>query len=190
MRIPGLGGKALARLGATVILCPGSEVFTNLERGVIDATEWIGPVHDEALGLYKVAKYYYYPGWHEPGACVELLFNKQAYEELPVEYQAILDAACAEVGAWTTHGFDVGNGYALQRLLVDHKVNLLPFSDEILAELKTSSKEVIADIAAQDPMAKKVYQSFEKFKKVLGPWLEISAKPYYDNLLDRYSLKG
>jgi TRAP-type mannitol/chloroaromatic compound transport system substrate-binding protein len=173
-----------------VILCPASEIFTNLERGVIDATEWIGPLHDQLMGFYKVAKYYYYPGWHETGPFVEFVFNKKAYEALPVDFQAILDAACAQASNWTTQGFNFGNGQALDELINVHKVDVVRLPDSVLAELKSYSKEAIAEIAASDPMAKKVNESFEKFQKVIGPWGEISEKPYYETLADRYPLKG
>lgn len=190
MRIPGLGGKVLAKLGATVILCPASEIFTNLERGVIDATEWIGPLHDRLMGFYKVAKYYYYPGWHEPGPYVELIFNKKAYEALPAEYQAILDAACTQINNWTTQGFNAGNAEALEALIGEHKVELLRLPDAVLADLKSHAKDAIADIAAKDPMAKKVNDSFEAFRKRIGTWGEVSERPYYEAVADRYPLKG
>ncbi|MCP4220427.1 MAG: TRAP transporter substrate-binding protein, partial [bacterium] len=92
MRIPGLGGKVVAKAGGTVVLLPASEIFTSLERGVIDATEWVGPMHDLRMGFYKAAKYYYYPGWHEPGTCLEAMFNKKAYESLPKDLRQILES--------------------------------------------------------------------------------------------------
>jgi TRAP-type mannitol/chloroaromatic compound transport system substrate-binding protein len=103
MRIPGLGGKVLAKAGGTVVLLPGGEIFTSLERGVIDATEWVGPLHDLRMGFYQAAKYYYYPGWHEPGTYLEYFFNKKAYESLPKDLQHIIDAACTSkpsTGCW------------------------------------------------------------------------------------------
>ncbi|MBU1275043.1 MAG: TRAP transporter substrate-binding protein [Proteobacteria bacterium] len=189
MRIPGLGGKVLAKAGATVVLTPGGEIFTNLERGVIDATEWVGPLHDEIMGFYKVAKYYYYPGWHEPGAFVEYIFNKKAYEELPKELQAILDAACSQASEWTTAGFNAGNSKALESLIYKHNVKLMRFPDPVLEKLKVYSKEVLNEIAAKDPQAKKVNDSFQKFKKVVGTWGEVSEKPYYNSIADKYPLK-
>ena len=90
----------MAKAGATVVLTPGGEIFTNLERGVIDATEWVGPLHDLRMGFYQAAKYYYYPGWHEPGPTWNIFFNKKAYESLPKDLQHIVDAACVESEAW------------------------------------------------------------------------------------------
>ena len=117
MRIPGLGGKVVAKAGGTVVLTPGGEIFTNLERGVIDATEWVGPLHDLRMGFWQAAKYYYYPGWHEPGTTLEYMFNKKAYESLPKDIQQILDALCMESHAWMLSQFDAQNGAALQILI-------------------------------------------------------------------------
>ncbi|MCF8033485.1 MAG: TRAP transporter substrate-binding protein [Desulfarculaceae bacterium] len=190
MRIPGLGGKVVARAGATVTLVPGGEIFTNMERGVIDATEWVGPLHDKIMGFYKVAKYYYYPGWHEPGAFVEYIFNQKAVDKLPAEYKSILDAACAQAGAWTTQGFNAANGQALRDLIFKKKVKLMRFPDPVLAQLKVYSKEALAEIAAENPQAKKVNDSYQKFSAVVGTWGEISEKPYYNAIADKYPLAG
>ena len=190
MRIPGLGGKVMAEMGSTVILCPASEIFTNLERGVIDASEWIGPLHDQLMGFYKVAKYYYYPGWHEPGPYVEFVFNKTAYDALSSEYQAILDAACAQVNNWTTYGFNFGNAKALEELITQHQVTVLRIPDPVLVELKARTRDAIADIVAKDPMAKKVNDSFEKFRKLIGPWDEISEKVYHNSLADQFPFQA
>ena len=189
MRIPGLGGKVVAKAGGTVVLTPGGEIFTNMERGVIDATEWVGPLHDKIMGFYKVAKYYYYPGWHEPGPFVEYLINQKAYEALPAEFKAILDAACAQVATWTTNGFNAGNSAALEDLIYNKKVQLMRFPDPVLAQLKVYAKEVVAEIAAKDAQAKKVNDSFQAFSKVIGTWGEVSERPYYNAVADRYPLK-
>jgi len=120
MRIPGLGGKVIAKAGGTVVLLPGSEIFTSLERGVIDATEWVGPLHDLRMGFYKAAPYYYYPGWHEPGTCLEVMFNKKAYEELPADIKAIIDAVAMETNLWSLSNFEAENGTALETLISEH----------------------------------------------------------------------
>jgi TRAP-type mannitol/chloroaromatic compound transport system substrate-binding protein len=188
MRIPGLGGKVVASAGGTVVLVPGGEIFTSLERGVIDATEWVGPLHDMTLGFYRVAKYYYYPGWHEPSSQAEFLFNKQAYEKLPADLKAVVDAACAQVAAWTTSGFNAGNGSALETLIRTHKVKVLRIPDPVLAKLKVFAKQGIAEIAAKDPMSKKVHESYMAFTKIVGTWGEISEKAYYNALADQFPL--
>jgi len=180
MRIPGLGGKVIAKAGGTVVLTPGGEIFTNLERGVIDATEWVGPYHDLRMGFYEAAKYYYYPGWHEPGTYLEYMFNKKAYESLPKDLQLIIDAACAESEVWTLAQFDANNGAALQTLINKHHVKLYKFPDKVLNALRPLAKEVVEEQAAKTPMAKKVNESFKKFQQIVGGWGQVSEKAYYD----------
>lgn len=190
MRIPGLGGKVVAKAGGTVVAVPGGEIFTNLERGVIDATEWVGPLHDKMMGFYKVAKYYYYPGWHEPAGILENFFNKKAYDALPKEYQTILDVASKECCAWSLAGFDNDNGAALQEMITKNGVKLMKFPEAIMNGLKPLAAEVMEEIAASDPMSKKVNESFKAFKKKIGPWSTVSEKAYYDMILDKYTFKG
>jgi TRAP-type mannitol/chloroaromatic compound transport system substrate-binding protein len=190
MRIPGLGGKVLAKAGATVVLSPGGEIFTNLERGVIDATEWVGPLHDNRMGFYQAAKYYYYPGWHEPGTYLEYFFNKKAYESLPKDLQVILDTACMANELWCLAQFDARNGAALVELIKKHKVQLLKYPDSVMKALRKLSKEVVAEQAGKDAMSKKVAAAFEAFQNQVGPWYTVSEKAYYDDIFGDYSLKG
>jgi TRAP-type mannitol/chloroaromatic compound transport system substrate-binding protein len=190
MRIPGLGGKVVAKAGGTVVLLPGGEIFTSLERGVIDATEWVGPYHDLRLGLYQAAKYYYYPGFHEPGTYLEYFFNKKAYEGLPKDLQHILDAACMESEAWVLPQFEANNGAALQTLINKHKVQLLRYPDDVFKALRPMANEVLEEEAAKSPMAKKVNESFKKFQKVVGTWGTVSEKAYYEILQPDYPLQG
>jgi TRAP-type mannitol/chloroaromatic compound transport system substrate-binding protein len=189
MRIPGLGGKVVAKAGGTVVLTAGGEIFTNLERGVIDATEWVGPFHDLRLGLYQAAKYYYYPGWHEPGTCLEVIFNKKVYDELPNDLKITIDAVAAETNMWSLCEFEAQNGAALQELITKHNVELLKFPDEVIAALRPLAEEVLEEEAAKDPMSKKVNDAFKAFKPVVGTWGTISEKAYYDDLVAKYSLK-
>ncbi len=190
MRIPGLGGKVVAKAGGTVVLLPGGEIFTSLERGVIDATEWVGPYHDLRMGFYQAAKYYYYPGWHEPGTYLEYFFNKKAYESLPKDLQHILDAACMENEAWVLPQFDANNGAALQTLITKHKVEVIKFPDEVLSGLKKLAEEVREEEAAKSPIAKKVNESFKKFQNVVGTWGTVSELAYYNTIQAKYPLKG
>jgi TRAP-type mannitol/chloroaromatic compound transport system substrate-binding protein len=183
MRIPGLGGKVVAKAGGTVILTPGGEIFTSLERGVIDATEWVGPYHDLRMGFYQAAKYYYYPGWHEPGTALEFIFNKKAYESLPKDLQHIVDAACAENDIWALAEFDANNGAALETLINKHNVKVFKFPDKVLDALRPLAREVVEEQAAKTAMAKKVNESFKKFQKVVGGWGSISEKSYYDMIV-------
>jgi len=190
MRIPGLGGKVVAKAGGTVVLTPGGEIFTSLERGVIDATEWVGPLHGLRFGFYQAAKYYYYPGWHEPGTYLEYFFNKKAYESLPKDLQQIVDAACVENEHWVLAQFDARNGAALQTLINKHKVPVVRFPDAVLDALKPLAEEVIAAEAAKSPMATKVNESFKKFQKDVGTWGSISEKAYYNGIMPKFSLKA
>jgi len=136
MRIPGLGGKVVAKAGGTVTLTAPPEIFTNLERGVIDAAEFVGPLLDKVLGLQKAAKYYYYPGWHEPGNTSECGINKQAYEALPKEFQALLDHACEALNSRMLVAFEASNAAALRELITKYKVKVLPLPDDVMAKLK------------------------------------------------------
>jgi TRAP-type mannitol/chloroaromatic compound transport system substrate-binding protein len=190
MRIPGLGGKVVAKAGGTVVLLPGGEIFTSLDRGVIDATEWVGPLHDLRMGFYQAAKYYYYPGWHEPGTYLEYFFNKKAYESLPKDLQHIIDVTCMENEHWVLSQFDARNGAALQELITKHKVQLIKFPDEVLNDLRKLADEVVAEEAAKDAMSTKVNNAFKKFQKVVGTWGTVSEKAYYDTIAPKFSLKG
>ncbi len=190
MRIPGLGGKVVAKAGGTVVLTPGGEIFTNLERGVIDATEWVGPLHDLRLGLYKAAKYYYYPGWHEPGTYLEYFFNKKVFDALPKDLQHIINSACMENELWVLSQFEAQNGAALQELINVHKVELVQFPAEVLQKLSKMAEEVNAEEAAKTPIAKKVNESFKKFARLIGTWGTVSEKAYHNIIVPPFSLKG
>nr|MDJ0783186.1 ABC transporter substrate-binding protein [Desulfosarcinaceae bacterium] len=190
MRIPGLGGKVIAKAGGTVVLLPGGEIFTSLERGVIDATEWVGPMHDLRMGFYKAAKYYYYPGWHEPGTCLEVMFNKKAYDSLPKDLQGAVDAVAAETNMWSLSEFEAGNGAALQELITTHKVNLKRFPEELLAKLREMAKETMEEEAEKDAASRKVHEAFKKFKEQVGTWGSVSENAYYNVIADKYKLKA
>jgi TRAP-type mannitol/chloroaromatic compound transport system substrate-binding protein len=183
MRIPGLGGKVVSKAGGTVVLLPGGEIFTSLERGVIDATEWVGPLHDLRMGFYQAAKFYYYPGWHEPGAYLEYFFNKKAYESLPKDLQHVVDAVCMENEHWVLTQFEAQNGAALQTLIHQHKVQVIKFPDAVLNTLRKLSEEVLEEEAAKSPIAKKVNESFKNFQKVVGAWGSISEQAYYNSIV-------
>jgi len=189
MRIPGLGGKVISKAGGTVVLLPGGEIFTSLERGVLDATEWVGPMHDLRMGFYKAAKNYFYPGWHETGTCLEVMFNKKAYESLPVELQRILDTVAAETNLWSLCQFEAGNGAALQTLISEHNVNLVQFPEQLMADLRKLAEETLEEEAEKDPMSRKVHDAFKKFKAQVGVWGSISEDAYYKVIADKYALK-
>jgi TRAP-type mannitol/chloroaromatic compound transport system substrate-binding protein len=188
MRMPGLGGKVIAKAGATPVLLAGGEIFTSLERGVLDATEWVGPMHDLRMGFYKAAKYYYAPGWHEPGTCLELMFNKTAYDGLPKDLQKILDVAAAESNVWMLGEFDAQNGGALQTLISEHKVNVKRFPARVLDKLRVLAEETLEEVASGNAQARKVHEDFKKFKDQVGIWGSISEQSYFDVIAKKYKI--
>ena len=183
MRMPGLGGKVLAKAGGTPILVAGGEIYTNLDRGVIDATEWVGPFHDLKMGFYKAAKYYYYPGWHEPGTTLELMINTKAWGKLPPDLQAIVEAATYKANMWMISEFEAKNNANLQTLVEKHKVKLRKFPDSVIDGLKKLSTQVLEEMASKDPTSKKVYESFKKFKKNISAWNDMSESPYQNVII-------
>jgi len=183
MRIPGLGGKVISKAGGSAILSPLGEIYTNLDRGVIDAAEWIGPYHDHLMGFYKAAKYYYYPGWHEPATVTELMINKSAFDGLPMYLQSIIRTAAARSTHWVLSEFDAKNNEYLQKLVNEEKVELRRFPDSVLTTLKGYSDEVIEELIETDAPSKKVYESFAAFRKKVNGWTDLGEKIYYSGAL-------
>ncbi|MDH5711821.1 MAG: TRAP transporter substrate-binding protein [Gammaproteobacteria bacterium] len=178
MRIPGLGGEVLSRAGGTPVNLPGAELFTSLKSGAIDATEWVGPYNDLAFGLHKAAKYYYYPGWHEPGTTLEAIINKKALEELPKDLQSIVMNACRVVNQDMATEFSAKNNAALDTLVNKHKVDLRRLPDDVLEKLKGLSEEVVIELASKNKAAKKIFDSYNKFRKQVKAWHDISEREY------------
>jgi TRAP-type mannitol/chloroaromatic compound transport system substrate-binding protein len=164
MRIPGLGGKVIEKLGAQVVLLPVGDIFKSMQNGTINATEWIGPYHDIRMGFDKVAKYYYAPGWHEPGTANEITINRQAFESLTDDLQGIVRAAVAELNNQVITEFEYYNSRAMLKIVKDRKVILRQFPYSVLRELQRLSAEVLDDEANKDPQAKRVHEAFSKFK--------------------------
>src|SRR6185295_13576827 len=181
MRIPGLGGKVVAKAGGTVVLTPAADIYAALERGVIDACEWIGPYDDMKLGLHNTARYYYYPGWHEPGTVTGFGFNKKAYDALPVDLRGTLDHAAEVVQIYGLTDYHVKNAMALERLKTEFKgkVEILQLPAPVLRDLKKMAAEVVRDESEKTPMARKVHASFTKFQATLGPWDHIAEAAYH-----------
>ena len=180
MRMPGLGGKVLEKMGGSAVLLAGGEIYTGLERGVIDATEWIGPYHDYKMGFHKIAKYYYAPGWHEPGTNMEMFFNRQKFEALPKDLQMILEMGTQKMNTWTLASFESMNAIYLSKIKSENTVQLRSFSPEILDALHRKTNEVLSDICSSDPMSNRIFQSYQKFMKDQKPWSEITEKKYYN----------
>jgi len=178
MRIPGLGGEVLKRAGGTPVNLPGGEIFSSLKTGAIDATEWVGPYNDLAFGLYKAAKFYYYPGWHEPGTTLEALINKEAFEKLPDDLQSIVLNACKITNQDMIAEYTTRNQQALDTLVNKHKVKVLKLPDEVLEKLQSLSDEVINDVAKTDKMTKKVFKSFKSYRDNVKKWSDISELAY------------
>jgi TRAP-type mannitol/chloroaromatic compound transport system substrate-binding protein len=178
MRIPGLGGEVLSRLGGTPVSLPGGEIYSSLKSGAIDATEWVGPYNDLAFGLHKAAQYYYYPGWHEPGTTLECFINKQAFEALPKDLQTIVLTASKAANLDGLSELTARNNQALHTLVTKHKVDLRKFPDEVLVQLKKVSDEVVAEVAEKDAISKKVYDSYIAFREQAMAWHDISERAY------------
>lgn len=178
MRIPGMAGEVFAEAGGTAVRISGSELYTSLQTGVIDATEWVGPYNDLALGLHQVAKYYYYPGWHEPGAMLELIVNKDSYDALPPDLQAIVTYAAKASSQDMLDEFTARNNAALQELINEHGVQLRRLPDDVLLALYQGTQKVLGELVAQDPMAAKVYDSYQKFYEGARDYHHISEQAY------------
>ena len=177
MRIPGLGGEVMTRLGVNVQVLPGGEVFLALDTGAIDAAEWVGPYDDEKLGLNKAADYYYYPGWWEPGATLDLQINRSAWDKLPQEYQAMLQAAAMEANLNMLSQYDAQNRVALQSLL-QGGTQLIPYSQEILTAAQTIAFDLYEENSSKDATFKEVYESWNKFRQEVSQWNKINELSY------------
>ncbi|MBN8920362.1 MAG: TRAP transporter substrate-binding protein, partial [Rhizobiales bacterium] len=158
MRIAGLAGQVLAKLGVVPQQLAGGDIYPALEKGTIDAAEWVGPYDDEKLGFYKVAPYYYYPGWWEGGTAIHFMFNIGKFEELPKVYQGVLRAAAGYTNVEQTARYDARNPQGLKRL-VANGAQLRPFSQAIMEASYKAAQEVYAEISAKNPEFKKVYEN-------------------------------
>lgn len=178
MRIPGLGGEVLKRAGGIPVTLPGGEIFPSLQSGALDATEWVGPYNDLAFGLYKAAKYYYTPGWHEPGTTMECMINEKAFNELPADLQSIVRNAIKVANADMLSEYTARNQQALHALITEHNVKLKHFPDEVLKSLKMIAEQVVEEEAAKDALSQKVWASQKAFKEQVMQWTESSEQAY------------
>ncbi|MGO2353515.1 MAG: TRAP transporter substrate-binding protein [Marinomonas foliarum] len=178
MRMPGLGGEVLKKVGAVTVNLPGSEMFTALQTGALDATEWVGPYNDLAFGLYKAAKFYYYPGWQEPGSAVEALINKDAFNALPTDLQEIVRSAAQQANLNMLNELTARNNAALKTLVDEHNVTLKKFPKDLLEALRVASDETLKEVAANDAMSQKVYDSFTGFLHSVSEWHDISERAF------------
>ena len=178
MRIPGMGGEVLSRAGGTPQALPGAELFTALQTGTIDATEWVGPYNDLAFGLYQAAQFYYYPGWHEPTACLEAMINQDAWDALPEDLQAIVELAAVAANQNMLSEFTANNQRALDVLVNQHQVTIRQFPAEVLQEFKKYAAEVLTELSQSSPLAAEIYQSYQSFAAQTENWLKVSELAY------------
>ncbi len=176
MRIPGLGGEVLKRAGGTPVNLPGADIFTALQTGSIDATEWIGPYNDVAFGLHEAARYYYYPGWQEPGPVLEFIVNREAWAALPPDLQQVVSLAASAINDQMTAEFTARNARSLKQLRENGKTEIRELPREVLVELKRLSSEVIEAFVARDPQAQRVYASFAAYRELVADWTDISER--------------
>jgi len=178
MRIPALGGEIMARAGATTVTMPGSEIFTALQTGAIDATEWIGPYNDLAFGFHKAAKYYYYPGWHEPGPTLEMIVNQRAWDSLPPDLQAIVAACAGATNDRMAAEFLARNAEALETLVHEHGVELRAFPQDVMEALRRYTAEILEENAAKDPLFRRVLDSVRAFSARMTPYFDIAERAF------------
>ena len=181
MRIPGLGGEVLKRAGAIPVTLTGGEIFSSLQSGAIDATEWVGPYNDLAFGFYQAAEYYYSSIWHEPGTGLEFLINEKAYQGLPKDLQKIIEVAARSVNEDTLDEYNARNNAAMQTLINKHQVQMRTLPEPVLAELKAITDEVIKEQAANDANFAKVWQSYSEFLTSIRQYNDTTVKTYLNN---------
>jgi TRAP-type mannitol/chloroaromatic compound transport system substrate-binding protein len=178
MRIPGLGGTTIARAGGQPVLVPGAEIFTNLQTGVIDATEWVGPYHDYIMGFPKVARYYYSGGWHEPGSVLELLVNKKAWESLPPDLQQMVQSCAAETDRLMYAQWVVKDSEYLEKIKQEGKTILREFPPAVASQLHAYAEEVKREIRDTGDVARRIYDSFTHFQKQYEAYQDVTEWAY------------
>jgi len=177
MRIGGSAGVVMSKLGLVPQQIAGGDIYPALEKGTIDAAEWVGPYDDEKLGLYKIAKFYYYPGWWEGGPELDLFVNTKAWEALPKDYQSILESACAEANVDMVAKYDALNPAALRRL-VAAGVQLRPFPREIMQASYKAAVEVYDEFATTNAKFKKIYEPWKKFRDEEILWFRVAEQNF------------
>ena len=180
MRIPGMGGDVIKAAGGVVINLPGIDIIPALQAGVIDATEWLGPFNDLAFGLHKSAKYYYFPGWHEPATIHDAFINLASWKALPKDLQAVVSAACAYTNAYVLNEFVASNNQALFQLKKEHGVEIRKFPDSVLNALGRLSGEVVANLADQNPLSREVLDSIAAFRRSAIGYAKFSEQAFYN----------
>ena len=179
MRMPGLGGEVLRKLGASAIALPGGEIFPSLQSGAIDATEWVGPWNDLAFGFYKVTKFYYWPGFHEPGSTLGVGVNKDVWDSFSASDQALMLACANDENNRMFAEYNATNADSLDTLINEHGVQLREFSDDVFRAFGSASKEVLDEVGnSDDALTKKIYEHFMDFRKKVMGWTKLSDQGY------------
>lgn len=178
IRMPGLGGEVLRRIGASAVTLPGGEIFPSLQSGAIDATEWVGPWNDLAFGFYKVTKFYYYPGFHEPGSTLSCGMNLDVFNSLSAEHKSIVTNACQAENNRMFSEYNAKNSDSLDTLINEHGVQLRRQSDDILRAIGVASDEVLAEVGATDDISSRIYANFMDFRKKAMGWTSLSETAY------------
>ncbi len=174
MRIPGLGGQVMNKLGVNVQVLPGGEIFQALQTGAIDAAEWVGPYDDQKLGFHKVTKFYYYPGWWEPGPSLEIQINIGEFNKLPEEYQEVLKTAAYEANVTMMARYDAKNPAALQSLMSEADVTLQPFPDDVMEASEAAAFELFDGFAASDTDFGSIFKEWKVFRDAIQPWHRVA----------------
>src|SRR5262245_17359334 len=177
-RMPGLGGEVLRRLDAIVVTLPGSEISQAFKSGAIDASEWVGPWLDMALGLHKAANYYYYPGFHEPGTGLTLGINKRLWESFDASDRRLIEEAAAAEYTRGVAEFSAKNALWLRTLRDEGSVKILQFDNKVLKAILAASKDVVAQAGEGDELSRKIYASYQQFRALIMDWSGISDRPY------------
>lgn len=180
IRMPGLGGDVMAKLGASPVSLPGSQIYENLVSGAIDATEWVGPWNDQAMKFYEAAKYYYYPGMHEPGAMLGIGMNKKWWDGLSKADQLIIEAASSMENEVMMSEYNAKNGAALATLVNDQGVKLRRFNDDVYDAFGEAAEEVFAEVRQHSELAGRIHQSFADARAEIGAWAKISDQAYVE----------
>ena len=178
MRMPGLGGDVLAKLGASPVSLPGGQIYENLVSGAIDATEWVGPWNDYFMKFYEAAKYYYYPGYHEPGTALVVGINRKFWDSLSKSDQMLVRAAAEQENSTMMAEYNAKNGEHLAKLINEQGVKLRKFSDDTYDSFGEASEEVFAEVREHSALAKRIHDSFLKARKEVGDWANISDVEY------------
>lgn len=178
MRIPGLGGDVIAKLGGSPVSIPGGQIYENLVSGAIDATEWVGPWNDSFMKFYEAAKYYYYPGFHEPGSMLALGMNKKFWDGLTKNEQVIIESAAGMENDMMMAEYNMKSGNALTKLIKEQGVQLRQFSDDVYDSFYEAAEEVFESVRSHSPLAKRIDDSFRAARTDLSGWTKISDQAY------------